>query len=222
MGDGPVPQEQYIRPTQVIDSDNKDVIRFAEDAVDKNSDSVEQAQQLFYAVRDGIAYDLRTPFFLPEHYRASNVLHRGRGYCVSKACLLCAMGRARGIPSRLGFADIRNYGASPQVVEMMGTNIFTFHGFVEFHLDGKWVKATPAFDSSIFKMHHIDPVDFDGSHDAVFPSHNLQGDPYVEYVTYHGFFDDLPLDALLDSWRKHYGEARVGLWMQLFVANDSS
>jgi len=46
---------------------------------------------LYYAVRDGIWYDPYYPFYLPEHYRASNVLKSGRGYCVCKASLLCAL-----------------------------------------------------------------------------------------------------------------------------------
>jgi len=177
---------------------------------------VERARRLFYAVRDGIVYDVRSPFFLPDHYRASSVLKRGRGFCVSKASVLAAAGRAMKIPSRLGLADIRNRGASKQVVELMGTDIFAFHGFTEFFLNGKWVKATPAFDAPIFSRHNIAPVEFDGERDVVYPSHTRNCDPYVEYLVYHGSFADVPLDALLAAWRKTYGEARVDLWMQAF------
>ena len=130
-------------------------------------------------------------------------LNDGRGYCVTKAaCLLCAMGRALGIPSRLGLADVRNSGASKQVIEMMGTDIFSYHGFTEFYLNGKWVKATPAFDSSVFPRHNIAPVEFDGIKDAVYPSHDLSGNPYVEYIRYHGSFVDVPLNDLLERLAK--------------------
>jgi hypothetical protein len=211
-----LPGKEYLEPTSIIDSDNQEIMQFAEKAVVGAKNQIEQAQGIFYAARDTVLYDIRTPFFLPEHYKASNVLKRGRGYCVTKACLLCAMGRALGIPSRLGLADIRNSGASKQVIEMMGTDIFSYHGFTEFFLNGKWVKATPAFDSSVFPRHNIAPVEFDGMKDAVYPSHDLSGNPYVEYIRYHGSFVDVPLNDLLDGWRKHYGEDRVQFWMTYF------
>ncbi len=205
--------DRYLQPTEIIDSDHEDLIRFAKNVVAEATDPVERARRLFYAVRDGIVYDLRSPFLLPDHYRASSVLKRGRGFCVPKASVLCATGRAMKIPARLGLADIRNRCASKQVVETIGTDIFAFHGFVEFYLNGKWVKATPAFDAPIFLRHNVAPVEFDGEHDAVYPSHTLNGDPYVEYLVYHGSFADVPIDALLAAWRKQYGEARLEFWM---------
>ncbi len=216
MADANVPNNEYLRPTSIIDSDTEEILNFARKAAAGAADPIEQARGIFHAARDSVLYDIRTPFFLPEHYKASNVLKRGRGYCVTKACLLCAMGRALDIPSRLGLADIRNRGASKQVVEMMGTDIFAYHGFTEFYLNGKWVKATPAFDSSVFPRHNIAPVEFDGTKDAVYPSHDLSGNPYVEYITYHGSFADVPLEDLLNGWRKRYGEDRVQFWMKYF------
>ncbi len=212
-----MPDKEYLQPTSIIDSDNEEIRNFAHEATANAAGPIEQARRIFYAARDKVLYDIRTPFFLPEHYKASNVLKRGRGYCVTKACLLCAMGRALGIPSRLGLADIRNRGASTQVVEMMGTDVFSYHGFTEFYLNEKWVKATPAFDSSVFPRHNIAPVEFDGTKDAVYPSHDLSGNPYVEYITYHGSFADVPLKDLLNGWRKLYGEDRVQFWMKYFT-----
>jgi len=217
MADVNMLNKEYLQPSSIIDSDNEEIVNFARKAAANATNPLEQARGIFYAARDSVLYDIRTPFFLPEHYKASNVLKRERGYCVTKACLLCAMGRALGIPSRLGLADIRNRGASRQVVEMMGTDVFSYHGFTEFYLNGKWVKATPAFDSSVFPRHNIAPVEFDGKNDAVYPSHDLSGNPYVEYIAYHGSFADVPLEDLLNGWRKHYGEDRVEFWMKYFT-----
>ena len=208
---------QYLQPTAVFDSDHEDVVRFAKESVKGADDPVEQARRLFHAVREGIIYDLRTPFHLPEHYRASNVLKNGRGYCVPKASLLCSAARACGIPARLGFADIRNYGVSKDIVEMMGSNLFVYHGFVELFLKGRWVKATPAFDTTVYKKHNIPPITFDGEHDTLLPSHDLNGNPYVEYVVDHGSFADLPLDEILAAWREAYGSDRVQAWINTFV-----
>jgi transglutaminase-like putative cysteine protease len=213
---------QYLVPTDVLDSDHPDVVQFVKSTVDGITDPVERARRLFYAVRDQILYDPRVPFYLPEHYRASNVLKWKRGYCVPKACLLCAAGRAGEIPSRLGFADIRNKGATKEVIDMLGCDIFTYHSFVEFHLEGKWVRATPAFDAPIFLRHQIAPVEFDGRSDAMFPREDLNGNPYVEYLAYLGSFADLPLEPILASWKKYYGPDRVSLWMETFEHNKKT
>lgn len=211
--------ERYLSPTEIIDSDHPEVIRFAAEITAGAGDPIERVVRLFYAVRDRIVYDVRYPFFLPEHYRASAVLASGRGFCIPKASLLCAAGRASKVPARLAFADIRNRGASPEVIEMMGCDIFTYHGFVEFHLNGRWIKATPAFDAPIYEKHRIPPVTFDGKHDAVFPSHDLDGNPYVEYVGYHGTYADVPLPAIIEAWREQYGDRRVDAWMEAFGAD---
>lgn len=208
--------DQYLQATPVLNSDHPDVQAFAEKTVNGAADPAEQARRLFYAVRDNIAYDPRVPFYLPEHYAASTILKNGRGYCVQKACLLCAVGRAAGIPSRLGFADIRNHGASQEIIEMMGCDIFAYHGYTEFLLNGQWIKATPAFDMAVVEKHNIAPVDFDGHSNAVFPSHDLNGNLYVEYLTYHGTSADLPLDDIMAGWHKIYGEERVKRWKGLF------
>ena len=205
----------YLTPTEVIDSDHPSVIEYARRSSGSGIDDLSKACSLFAAVRDEVIYDPVTHFYRQSHYQASNVLDRKSGYCVSKACLLCALGRAMGIPTRLGFADIRNHGASRQIIDMMGTNVFTFHGFVEFFLNDRWVKATPAFDRSVYKKHHIPLVTFNGREDAVFPSHDLNGNLYVEYIAYHGVFADLPLADLMLAFRKTYGNARVDQWIEM-------
>lgn len=206
----------YLNPTSVIDSRHPDVVAFVHKAIGTADNELEQVRRLFYAVRDGIVYDPRTPFHLPEHYRASNVLKRGRGFCVPKAVLLCAAGRACGIPSRLGFADIRNHGASGELVELIGGKVFAFHGYVEFHLRGRWVKATPSFDSALCHKHNIAPLTFDGTRDTMLPAMDLNGNPYVEYLVHHGHFSDVPIEDILARWTETYGQDRMNTWIAAF------
>ena len=207
--------EFYTSATEVIDSDHPSILEFAAKKAGNMENKIEKACALFEAVRDDVEYNPQTHFYLESHYKASNVLKRKSGYCVSKACLLCALGRAVGIPSRLGLADIRNFGASPDIVELMGTDIFTYHGFVEFFLNGRWVKATPAFDRSIYEKHNIPLIIFNGKEDAVFPSHDRSGRSYVEYIKYHGTFSDLPLDDIVRGFRRVYGDERVDMWIEM-------
>ncbi|MFX8393416.1 transglutaminase domain-containing protein, partial [Acinetobacter baumannii] len=68
--------------------------------------------------------------------KASTVIARGRGYCVTKAVLLAAAARALGVPARIGFGDVKNHIATERLKKMMGTDIFYYHGYTELFLDG--------------------------------------------------------------------------------------
>jgi len=206
--------KSYLLPTAIIDSDHAEIIRYAEKAAGPADQTLrEKAVKLYNAVRDGIWYDPYCPFYLPEHYRASNVLKSGRGFCISKASLLCALSRACGIPSRVGFATVRNHLATKQLIEFMGTDLFVFHGFTEFYLEGKWVKATPAFNSELCKKHKVMPLEFDGCNDSVFHLYNTEKQKFMEYVEDHGTWSDIPVDMIVPAWKKAYGRDRVEKWI---------
>jgi len=206
--------EKYLEPTSMINSDHPMVQHFARSAAQGAADPVECAVRLYYKVRDGIWYDPYCPFYLPEHYRASYVLKAGRGYCVCKASVLCAAARALGIPARLGFADVKNHLATRQLLEFLGSDLFVFHGYVEFFLKGKWVKATPAFNRELCERHHVQPLEFNGFDDSVFQPFNLERQQFMEYVTDHGTFADVPVERILAAWKEVYGEDRVLGWIE--------
>ena len=198
--------EKYLKPTSVIDCDNTSIQQKAEDLARGRQDVIEKAKNLFYFVRDEIKYNLYTPKSLPEHFRASNTLSRKEGYCVQKAVLLVALARAAGIPTGLGFARLRNNLLPQKIFKWLGTNILPFHGYAELYLNGKWVKATPAFDLKMCERHRIIPVEFDGKNDAMFHSHNRDGKLHIEYVKDLGhYYDDLPLDRLWDALIQTFG-----------------
>jgi len=211
-----VTDPRYLNPTAIIDSDHPAIMAHAEKTVQGSSDPVEQAVKLYYAVRDGIWYDPYYPFYLPEHYRASNVLKSGRGYCVCKASLLCALGRARRIPSRLGFADVKNHLATRQLLEFLGSDLFVYHGYVEFYLENKWVKATPAFNRELCERHKVAPLEFNGRDDSIFHPFNLEHEQFMEYLADYGAFADVPLERILAAWKTTYGKDRVMGWIEMF------
>ena len=206
----------YLLPTAVIDSDHPMIKEFAASAAGLARGAVEKAVAIYYAVRDGIRYDPYYPFYRPEHYRASSVLAGGRGYCVSKASLLCALGRACGIPTRLGFADVRNHLATRQLREYMGSDLFVYHGFNELFLEGRWVKATPAFNRELCERHNILPLEFNGREDSLFHPFSLDGMRFMEYVRYHGVFADVPVESIVAAWKEAYGAERVEGWIHAF------
>ncbi|MEJ5375234.1 MAG: transglutaminase-like domain-containing protein [bacterium] len=212
----------YLEPTPILDSCDPELAILAQEVTCKAFDPTDKAVRLYYWVRDNIWYDPYVPFYKPEHYRASRVLKLKRGYCVSKASLLCAMGRACGIPSRLGFADVRNHLATRQLIEWMGTDLFVYHGFTEFHLEGKWVKATPAFNKELCEKHRVEPLEFDGRHDSIFQPYNSEQKRFMEYVAFHGSFQDVPVQRIVRAWEEAYGKQRVQGWIRLMEMAEGS
>jgi transglutaminase-like putative cysteine protease len=211
--------KKYLRATSILDSDSKIIIDFAMSAIkDADDDPISKAINLYYAVRDGIWYDPYTPFHRPEHYRSSNVLKRGRAFCIGKAGLLCAAGRACGIPTRLGFADVHNHLATQQLIDYLGSDIFSYHGFMEFYIEGKWVKATPAFNIELCNRAKVTPLEFDGREDSIFQPYNEEKKLFMEYIRDHGTYADIPVDRIVDAWKETYGHERVRKWIDAFDA----
>ena len=213
----------YLTPTSIIDSDHPSIKDYASVIVRGSKEPIEIAVKLYLAVRDNILYDPYSPFYLPEHYRASYVLKRGRSFCVPKASLLCALARACAIRARIGFADVRNHLATKQLIKFMGSDLFVYHGFVECYLDGKWVKATPAFNIDLCRKHHVPPLEFNGREDSLFQAYNLQNQRFMEYINFHGPYADIPVGQIVAAWEKAYGKDRVTNWIRkLQEGNDRS
>jgi transglutaminase-like putative cysteine protease len=196
--------EDYLKPGRFIDSDHPAVAAFAAGAAAGESEPVVAAVKLYYAVRDGILYDPYVPSDDPDTYRASAVLAKGRGYCVGKASLLAAAARTRGIPARVAFADVRNHLATPRLLELIGTDIFIYHGITELWLDGRWIKATPTFNLTLCEKFRIRPLDFDGRADAVFHPFDRDGRQHMEYLRQLGSYADVPVEILMPAMLDAY------------------
>lgn len=197
-------RSEYLGNTTFIDGDNPSVVEYTKAVVGDCQSDVEKARALFYAVRDDIRYDPYRIDLKPEAMRASSALERRHGFCITKALLLAATARLEGIPTRLGFADVKNHLNTDRLKALMETDVFAFHGYTELFLNGKWVKATPAFNGSLCERFNVAPLEFDGEHDAMLQQANREGEHYMEYVHDHGLFADLPYDLLIATWNKYY------------------
>jgi transglutaminase-like putative cysteine protease len=195
-----------LKPTSTIDSDSRLIVKKADEIAGSCNTAIDKAIRLFYWVRDEISYTPVVPMEIFDDFSASAVLQRGTGFCVEKATLLAALARAQGIPARIHLADIRNHLISERLMEALKTDLFSCHGYCELYLGGRWVKATPAFDIRMCEKNRIVPVEFDGIQDAVFHSHNLDGQPHIEYVADHGAFTNVPVDFILMTWLEVYGD----------------
>ena len=183
---------EYLQPGHFIDSDHPLVVRFAEQHRGASPDLRLQAVSLYHAVRDEIRYNPYSFSGNRQTLKASYALQAGESYCVPKALLLAACARHCGIPARIGLADVRNHLSTPRLIELLRTEVFAMHGYTELMLDGRWVKATPAFNLALCKVFKVAPLEFDGRSDSVFHPFNEQGERYMEYLTDHGQFADLP------------------------------
>ena len=190
---------KYLETTFIIDTDNEFIQKTAHDITSNCQNNREKAVNLFYFVRDQIAYNLYVDRHLPKHFVASATLTRGQGFCIQKAVVLVALCRTLSIPGRLGFAVIRNHLMPEKLARVLVSNEIPDHGYAELHIEGKWVKATPAFDLTTCHEHRIVPVDFDGVNDAVFHRFNQDGALHIEYVKDHGRYADLPV-VEIEKW----------------------
>ena len=195
---------EYLLPTGAIDCDSPEVIRFADDVASNRSSNTEKAVALYYAVRDGFRYDPYRFDLTLQGMRASTTLSKGYGFCIPKAVLLAATARVFQIPSRLGFADVKNHLATDHLLELMQTDLFVFHGYAELHLSGSWVKATPAFNKSLCERFNVAPLDFDGRNDSVLQQSDQAGNKFMQYVRDRGTFADLPLQQITAAFAEHY------------------
>ena len=196
--------EPYLKSTKFLESDSQPVREFATRATEGATGEIAKAVALYYAIRDGIRYDPYVMATDPEQYRASVVARLPAAYCIQKAILLGATARAIGVPSRLGFADVRNHLTSPKLRETMGSDLFVYHGYTELFLEGRWVKATPAFNLGLCQRFGVLPLEFDGRHDSIFHPFDAENRKHMEYVRSHGSFAEFPFEQVMEAFRREY------------------
>jgi len=201
----------FLAPSATVESNHPAVTAFARDHGGNGRSDIDTAVSLYYTVRDSIRYDPYDIDPTVEGLRASRTLEIGHGWCVSKAILLAASCRARGIPARLGFADVRNHLSTRRMREHMKTDIFYWHGYTAIYLEGKWVKATPAFNLELCEKFRLKPLEFNGREDSLYHSFDRDGRRHMEYVNQRGEFADVPIDAMVATFKKFYpGISSVG------------
>lgn len=209
--------EQYLARGEFIDSDNPQVRTFAEKRSAGASDEVSRAIKLYYAVRDEVLYDPYFTGIARRFFRASDCLRAGRGFCIPKAALLAAAARAVGIPSRVGYADVRNHLLTKRLRDLIGSDLIIWHGFTELYLEGNWVKATPAFNLTLCERFGVVPLEFDGRNDSLFHEYDRAGRLHMEYVNQRGSFADVPYDILIADLHRTYPR-----WIALHANGDAA
>lgn len=199
-----VRMHEYLSPGRFIDSDHPSVVEFAEKHRGNRRDPLEQAINLYQAVREAVRYNPYTFSRDPDTLRGSHALAAGESYCVPKATLLAGAARHCGIAARIGLADVRNHLSTPRLLALLKSDVFAMHGYTELFLNGRWVKATPAFNQQLCELFNVAPLEFDGIHDSVFHPFNREGAPLMEYLIDHGQFADVPETFFFQHLEKCY------------------
>jgi transglutaminase-like putative cysteine protease len=194
--------KEFLSPASYVDSDHPRVAEFARRHA-LGADERSRGVALYYAVRDAVRYNPFLDFSDERVFRASRCLETGEGFCIGKAALLAACARASGIAARVGFADVRNHLTSPRLAELMG-DLFIYHGFTELWLDGKWVKATPAFNLELCRRFRVKPLEFDGREDSIFHPFDEDARRHMEYLRDRGSFADVPALEIQQAFRELY------------------
>ena len=193
-----------LSPAEFIDSDDPAIGEMAATVAGSAGSVVDKVRLLFAAVRDDIQYDPYVDYTNPEVFRASNVLSARRGYCVGKAALYAALCRAIGVPARLGLADVKNHLATPRLMAAVGGDLFAYHGYVEVRVEHRWFKASPTFNASLCARFSVPPLEFSGREDALLQAYNSNGRAFMNYVTDHGTFFDVPTKFLQAEMKRLY------------------
>ncbi len=188
--------DSQLKSTLIIDFDHESVQTFIDKHTIAPGNHIDQAVHFYYAVRDGIRYNPYTFELTVNGLKASTTIEAGEAWCIPKAALLAACCRAKGIPARLGFADVRNHLSTARMREQMQTDIFKWHGYTAIYLEGKWVKATPAFNIELCDKFRFKPLEFDGKNDSIYHPFDQEGNKHMEYLKFRGEFDDVPLEQI--------------------------
>ena len=193
---------KYLEATHYFNYDHPKVVELFEKI--KPGTDKEMAIEAYYLVRDPILYSAEALEDGADGFRASYAMEKGYGTCLPKAALMIALCRKAGIPARIGLADVTNHLATPKLTEMLRSDIFSMHGYADIYIDGKWVKATPAFNKALCNKTGTHPLEFNGEEDSIFHEFTADGSKHMEYLKEHGTFAELPVDYIFENFRHHY------------------
>jgi transglutaminase-like putative cysteine protease len=215
-------RREHLAPAVYVNSDHAAVQAFAREVaagLSPGATDVDRAVALYYRVRDDIRYDPYSIRPEPRAFHASTVLAERAAFCIPKAILLAAAARVLGIPSAIGLADVKNHLTTPKLRALMGSDVFIHHGYTVLHLDGRWVKATPAFNIELCRKFGVLPLEFDGRRDSLMHAYDARQQRHMEYLRDHGRFADFPFERVMEDFRRAYprlmaGEAAAGRFEQ--------
>ena len=195
-----------LKPTEFLDYLHPDVATFTKDVIREQKTDLDKVISLFYEVRDKFPYDPLGLELTRDGLRTSQIFIQKSGNCIQKAMLLAAACRYIGIPSRLQFFIVKNHLGIGKLKDVLKSDLIVFHGAAVIYLNGKWIKAVPAFNLTLCQKLGVDPIEFDGVTDAIFQQCDgkVSKDLFMEYVHDYGVHNDFPYEFAMGELKRHY------------------
>lgn len=164
-----------MKPTEILQSDNKEIIDLARHAVGGTKDAAKAAKQ----IESFVAGYIQKKDLSVGYASAAEVAQSRQGDCSEHAVLTAAMCRAVGIPARIacGVLYVDSF--------VNRTTIFGGHMWVEVYIGSQWIglDATRANSGSGFDPGHIALAYGDGSPKDFFNLVNMLGCFKIEKLT---------------------------------------
>jgi len=203
------PPPACLAATRYFDCDDPTVRAYATDVVGDATTHVEKAVRLYYAVRDEFRYDPRHFLLTKQQFCCRQILRDKRGFCMPKAVLLSTLARTQGIASGIGFAEVVNHLMPASMLDSLGQNQPIFHGYSVLYIDGKWLKASPAFNLTMCQKLDTRPLEFDGKSHALFHEYDNKSRRHMEYIQDYGAVADFPYEQVyFDVFGKKYPDIK--------------
>ncbi|MFX0108181.1 MAG: transglutaminase family protein [Candidatus Hodarchaeota archaeon] len=164
---------QFLKPTELCDWDNPDILRKAKDVTRESKSQKEAALKIFYFVRDEIVFSINN-----SKTKASQALRKGFGDCGSKTNLHVALLRASEIPARYHLSKCSSDALKGIVPEWLLNRLpkVVSHFWPEVCLSEKWIACEGMLDRDLYigllsrdllDRDKIPAIDWDGENDSI-------------------------------------------------------
>ncbi len=196
----------YLEATYYFDYESDEIQNIIKEFNTDTLTPKEKAIRLYLKVRDNWWYDPYHISLTKDAYKSSWTARKSSGHCLDKSILLIACLRGLGIPARIHLAKVKNHIGVERLIEKFGTNELTPHGMINVFLNGKWLKASPAFNKTLCEKCNVALLEFNGEKDSMFQEYDNDGGIFMEYIEDYGHFEDLPFDFIMNNIKEHYAE----------------
>lgn len=194
--------DDLLAETDLYDYSHPSVRQYTKKAIASGSTTPEDhARDLYYAVRDGISYEVFGTDLSQHGLRASSTVASGRGFCLHKSVLYVTACRGQGIPARLLAATVQNHLSTPELEALVGGQTF-LHWYAEIQINDTWVKVTPVFGKLLCRLYGITPLEFDAGADSIHQKSNHGGK--MSFLTQPHVPDSPSYESLVGLVQTHH------------------
>ena len=196
--------KKYTEETYYLNFTDKVFQEIFQKAIEGCNSDKERLKQWYLYVRDNWIYDPYTLYLTKEKYRASDIVTRKSGHCIDKSILFISGLRALNIPSSIHLAKVKNHISAERIIEKIGTDELSPHGYAGVYFEGKWTKASPIFDSNLCQYLNVYTLEYDGTEDSIFQEFNKEGAQFMEYLEDYGEYADVPFENIKEILAREY------------------